>query len=121
MAKTKVAIFYCKRIKDHTCIACAKCFKGAVEKNGQFAKHPDEIEIVAMTDCGDCPGLLTPRVPMIVKTVEGLQNKVDAIHLGTCITLACDHGDCPLDLGELKFKLEKKMNIPVFIGTHEYM
>ena len=53
---SKIAILYCKRIQDHSCIACAKCYKGISEKNGEFAKY-DEIELVAMTDCGDCPGL----------------------------------------------------------------
>jgi predicted metal-binding protein len=42
----KVGILKCKNVKDHSCIACAKCFKGMAEKNGEFAKH-DEIELVA--------------------------------------------------------------------------
>ena len=88
----KVAIFYCKRIKDHTCIACAKCFKGIREKNGEFAKHDEDIEIVSMTDCGDCPGLIVPRVKMINGIVEGLGGEIDAIHLGTCIQMAYEHG-----------------------------
>ena len=50
----KIAILYCKRVKDHSCIACAKCHKGMHEKNAEFARH-DDIELVAMTDCGDCP------------------------------------------------------------------
>lgn len=121
MKKKNIAIFFCKRIKDHTCIACAKCLKAVPLKNGKFAQHNEEIEIVAMTDCGDCPGLIMPRVPMIVKVVEGLEGRVDAVHFGTCITLAKDHGECPLDLDALKTKLEAKLNIPVIIGTHEYM
>ncbi len=116
-----VAIFYCKRIKDHTCIACAKCFKGVKEKNGEFANHQDEIRIVAMTDCGDCPGLIVPRVPMIVGMVKSLGEEVDAIHLGTCVKIACEHGYCPMDLDEIKIKLEAKMGMPVFIGTHSYV
>ena len=51
-----VAILYCKKIQDHSCIACAKCHKAMSEKNGEYGRH-DEIELVAMTDCGDCPGL----------------------------------------------------------------
>jgi len=121
LAKTKVAIFYCKRIKDHTCIACAKCLKAAPLKNGEFAKHTGDVEIVAMTDCGDCPGLIMPRVPMIVKIVEGLGNQVDAVHFGACIMLAMEHGECPLDWDELKFKLVKKLNIPVLLGAHDYV
>ena len=121
MEKKHIAIFHCKRIKDHTCIACAKCLKAVPLKNGKFAQHNEEIEIVAMTDCGDCPGLIMPRVPMICKVVEGFDNRVDAIHFGTCITLAREHGECPLDLDALKGKLEAKLNIPVIIGTHEYV
>ncbi|MBT3231375.1 MAG: CGGC domain-containing protein [Calditrichaeota bacterium] len=121
MKKKKIAIFFCKRIKDHTCIACAKCFKAIPLKNGKFANHEEEIEVVAMTDCGDCPGLAMPRVPMICKVVEGLGNQVDAIHFGTCVTLAKEHGECPLDLDALKGKLEAKLNIPVILGTHDYI
>ena len=59
---SKIAILYCKRVQDHSCIACVKCYKGISEKNGEFAKY-DEIELVAMTDCGDCPGLVvTPHL-----------------------------------------------------------
>ena len=31
---TNVAVLYCKRIKDRSCIACAKCYKAMKEKNG---------------------------------------------------------------------------------------
>lgn len=116
-----VAIFYCKRIKDHSCIACAKCFKGIKEKNGEFAKHDEDIEIVAMTDCGDCPGLLVPRAKMVKGMVEGLDRQVDAIHMGTCIQLAYEYGNCPMDLDEMKTVLEDKLGKPVYIGTHAYV
>ncbi len=115
-----VAIFYCKRIKDHTCVACAKCFKGVREKAGEFAGKED-LEIVAMTDCGDCPGLLMPRVGMIKNVVESLEGKIDTIHLGTCIKLAKEHGECPLDLPVLQAKIEAKTGIPVVVGTHPYI
>ena len=117
----RVAIFYCKRIKDHTCIACAKCFKGIREKNGEFAQHDEEIEIVSMTDCGDCPGLLVPRAKMIQGVVEGLNGEIDAIHLGTCIKMAYEHGNCPMELDEIKLKLENSLSTPVYIGTHDYV
>jgi len=115
-----IAIFYCRRIKDHTCIACAKCFKGVHEREGEFAGDED-IEIVAMTDCGDCPGLLMPRVSMLQGLVEGLGRKIDTIHLGTCVKLAREHGECPLDLPALQQKIEDKTGIPVVVGTHPYI
>jgi predicted metal-binding protein len=116
----RVAIFYCKRIQDHTCIACAKCFKGVREKAGEFAGD-EELEIVALTDCGDCPGLLMPRVVMIKGAVEGLEGEIDQIHLGTCVKLAKEHGECPLDLDALPKKIEAKTGIPVVVGTHPYI
>ena len=117
----RIAIFYCKRIKDRTCIACAKCFKGIKEKHGEFANHDEDIEIVSMTDDGDCPGLLLPRAKMVLDMLENMGREVDAIHLGTCMKLAREHGNCPLDLDEIKDKLEKKFNKPVYIGTHLYI
>ena len=117
----KVAIFYCKRIQDHTCVACAKCLKGVMEKAGEFAIHDDEVEVVALTDCGDCPGLLMPRATMIVNMLEGMDQRPDVIHLGTCIKMAMEHGECPLDPDELKLKLEAKFDIPVILGTHPYV
>ena len=62
----RVAVLYCKKVKDHSCIACAKCYKGMAEKNGEYGRH-DEIELVAMTDCGDCPGLVVPRVKLLTE------------------------------------------------------
>ena len=49
---SKIAILYCKRIKDVSCVACAKCFKAVDQRDGEFAKL-EEAQIVAMTHCGD--------------------------------------------------------------------
>ena len=117
----RVAIFYCKRIKDHTCIACAKCFKGAAEHAGEFEHYDEEIEVVSLTDCGDCPGLLMPRLSMIMGMLDDLDRAPDAIHLGTCVKMAMEHGDCPLDPDELKLKVEAKYGKPLRIGTHPYV
>jgi len=116
----KISIFYCKRIKDHSCIACAHCFKGVREKHGEFAQHEEDIEIVSMTDCGDCPGNILPRIKLIKNMLEKMGRKPDAIHLGTCVKMAYEHGNCPMDLDEVKLKVEKDMGIPVLIGTHYY-
>lgn len=115
----KIAILYCKRIKDHSCIACAKCFKGIQEKNAEFARH-DEIELVAMTDCGDCPGLLVPRVKLLSELTKNLGKDIETLHLGTCIKLAMETAQCPIDWDEMKLVLEKKFGIEVVLGTHSY-
>ena len=71
---SKIAIIYCKRIKDHSCVACAKCYKGIQEKAAEFGRH-DEIELVAMTDCGDCPGLVVPRVKLLQEVTKNLDRE----------------------------------------------
>lgn len=114
----KIAILYCKKIKDHSCIACAKCYKGIHEKNGEFARHA-EIELVAMTDCGDCPGLVVSRTKLLTEIAKSLGREIETLYLGTCVKMAMDAG-CPLFYDELKITLEKKFGIEVVLGTHSY-
>ena len=116
---SKVAIIYCKRIKDYSCIACAKCYKGIAEKNGEFAQHKD-IELVAMTDCGDCPGLVVPRVKLLSEVTKILDRSIDAVHLGTCVKLAMETAGCPIDFDHTKVLLENKFGVNVVLGTHSY-
>lgn len=116
---SRIAILYCKRIKDHSCIACMKCFKGIKEKNAEFAGH-SEIDLVAMTDCGDCPGLVSPRVKLLTDTAKEMGRAIEVLYLGTCIKSAMNTSSCPLDFGELKVSLEKKFGISVVLGTHSY-
>jgi predicted metal-binding protein len=115
----RIAVLYCKRIKDHSCVACAKCYKGMKEKNGEFAQH-DEIDLVAMTDCGDCPGLAVPRVKLLSEVVKNLDRKIDVLHLGTCVKMAMETAQCPIDFDALKPTIEKKFGCKVVLGTHSY-
>jgi predicted metal-binding protein len=115
----KAVILYCKKIKDQSCIACAKCFKGIQEKNGEFGRH-ESVELVAMTDCGDCPGLVVPKVKLLIEITGGLNRSMEVLYLGTCIKLAMDTAQCPIEYEDLKITLEKKFNIQVVLGTHSY-
>ena len=114
-----VAILYCKRIQDHSCIACAKCHKGMSEKNGEFAQH-DDIQLVGMTDCGDCPGLTVPRVKLLNEITRNLERPIDVIHMGTCMKLAMDTAECPIDFDDMKVELEDRFGVQVILGTHTY-
>ena len=117
----KIAVLFCKKIQDHSCIACAKCHKGMSERNGEFARYSDEdIELVGMTDCGDCPGLSVPRVKLLHEVAKGLDREIDVIHLGTCMKLAMETADCPIDYDDLKILLEQKFGVEVVLGTHSY-
>ena len=117
----KIAILYCKQIKDNSCIACSKCFKGMAEKNGEFAQYKDEdIQLVAMTDCGGCPGLTVPKVKLLKETTNSLDVPFEVIHLGTCMKAAMETAGCPIDYDDLKVNLEKKFGLKVVLGTHSY-
>ncbi|NIO00713.1 MAG: CGGC domain-containing protein [Candidatus Latescibacteria bacterium] len=116
---SKAAILYCKSVKDHSCIAGAKCYKGMAEKNGEFAQH-EEIELVAMTDCGDCPGLTFPRVKLLSEITTNLGREIETLHFGTCMKLAMETAECPIDFDSLKAALESKFGINVILGTHSY-
>ena len=116
---SNVAILYCKRVKDQSCIACAKCYKGIAEKNGEFAQH-DTIELVAMTNCGDCPGLVVPKVRLLTEVIKTLDGRIDTLHFGTCMKLAMETAACPIDFDTLKLVLENKFGIEVVLGTHSY-
>ncbi len=116
---SNIAILYCKKIKDQSCIACAKCYKGMAKKNGEFEQH-DEIELVAMTDCGDCPGLTVPRVGLVKKTCESMDRPLEVVHFGSCMKGAMESGGCPIKFDQLKAKLEDKFGVKVILGTHNY-
>jgi predicted metal-binding protein len=115
----KIAILYCKKIQDFSCVACAKCFKAIAEKAGEFARH-DTIEIMAMTNCGDCPGLTVPRVKLLKEMAKGLGRDFDVVHLGTCVKTAMETAQCPIDYDSLKPVLEQRFGVEVILGTHPY-
>jgi predicted metal-binding protein len=115
----KVAIIYCKRIQDHSCIACTKCFKAIAEKGGEFARY-DQVDLVAMTDCGDCPGLVVPRVKLLREVAHSLGRDIETIYLGTCVKTAMETAQCPIDFDELKPMLESMFGVQVVMGTHLY-
>lgn len=116
-----VVVLFCKKIQDHSCIACAKCYKGMSERNGEFARYADDtIELIGMTDCGDCPGLTVPRVKLLKEVAKGLGREIDVIHLGTCMRLAMETARCPIDFDDLKCELEHRFDVEVVLGTHGY-
>ncbi len=115
----RIAIIYCKRIKDYSCIACAKCYKAIHLKDAEFAQY-DEMQLVAMTDCGDCPGLVVPRVKLLKEVTRNLGRELDTVHLGTCVKLAMETAQCPIEFDDLKVTLEKNLNVRLVLGTHSY-
>ena len=87
--------------------------------DGEYGRH-DEIELVAMTDCGDCPGLVVPRVKLLKGIAAQLGTDFDVIHFGTCIKLAMETAECPIDFDDLAPALKEKFGVEVILGTHYY-
>lgn len=116
-----IVVLYCKKIQDHSCVACAKCFKGMDERSGEFARYEGEdLHLVGLTDCGDCPGLAIPRLKLLGEVARMLDRPIEAVHLGTCVKTAMETGGCPLDFDELRFLVEQKFGYRVVLGTHPY-
>ena len=82
----KIGIIYCERIQDTSCVGCAKCYKAVNEKTFAF-EGMDDVQIVFKTGCGDCPGLVVPRVKLLDGITKGLERPIDVLHLGTCVKL----------------------------------
>ncbi len=111
----KIGIIYCKRIQDSSCIGCVKCYKAASEGLGAF--EGQDVEIVFKTSCGDCPGLVLPKVQLQMSVCEGLDRKPDEIYFATCVQKANGAMNCPMDLDGIKSKMEASFEIPIKVGT----
>jgi len=114
-----VGIIYCKKIQDHSCIGCAKCYKAANDKKFAF-EGDDDVRIVFKTSCGDCPGLVLPKVQLQMTVLDKLDEKVDEIYFATCVKKAKAIMNCPMNLDPIKAKMEEVFKIPVGVGTHDF-
>jgi predicted metal-binding protein len=122
MTKKKVAIIACKNIKGISCVGgCLKCFKGMTETAGEFERWTgSEIEVIGMDDCGGCPGVIMPKIALMTDMGKLYDRDFDAVHFGTCIMNATRTAKCPIDLEDLKKRIETKFKKEVIFGTHPY-
>ncbi len=60
------SMYFLTTVRRHTMWVRDNLYLGVA-----FSKY-DEIELVAMTDCGDCPGLSIPRVKLLKEITNGL-------------------------------------------------
>lgn len=118
---TRIAILGCKRIQDQLCVACAKCLKGMSLREGEFSRYKDEeVELVALGNCGDCPGLIIPKIKLMKEITGVLDRDFDVIHLGTCVVKAKKTAQCPLDFEKLGILVRENFGKEVVVGTHPY-
>ena len=116
----KIAIVGCKRIQDQLCVACEKCLKAIAEHDGEFSRYDDDIELIALGNCGDCPGLIMPKITLMNEIASMLGRNYDTIHLGTCVVKAKKTGQCPLDFEQIAHLVRENFGKEVVVGTHNY-
>ena len=111
----KVAVVGCGAYMDsgYGCPGEWRCLKAASLGEGKF---DEASSVVSFVKC-ECPGrTLAPTVGMAMKLSE---IKPDAIYLSSCMVNA--KPDCPYSTPEQFAKiLQKKTEIDVELGTHEY-
>lgn len=117
---SNILIISCANTRDTNCIACLKCFKATERKDGEFSQHEDEVKIVGITGCGGCPGLIMPKLTLVMEQADYMDRDIDAIHLGTCMVTACNTAGCSIDLEKTAELIHKKFGKKVIIGTHKY-
>ncbi len=110
-----ILIVSCETIRQKgLCPGDAKCLVAAKRKEGKF-KDYDEANIVAIVDCGGCDGdrVICPLV-IAKMQLEALKEKVDKVHIGTCIMKFCPNKE------KIIKAVKEKAGVEVIEGTHEY-
>jgi predicted metal-binding protein len=115
----RIGIIYCERIQDASCVGCAKCYKAVNENTFAFEGQGD-VRVVFKCGCGDCPGLVVPRVDLQMTVLASLGVEVDALYFGTCVHKATKLMNCPMNVEGVTAVLEEKFGLPVHMGTHDY-
>lgn len=104
----KVGIVICDRYKS---CAGGKCFRALRNREGAFARYGDkEVETVAYTSCGGCPGGNIEYAPEEMK-----KNGAQIVHLATGLIVG--YPPCP-NIGHFRKFINEKYGLEVVVGTH---
>jgi len=108
MEKIKLGIIICDRY--HNC-GGGKCFRALKNREGAFEQYRNkDIELVAYTTCGGCPGGNIEYVPDEMK-----KNGVTHVHFATGFLVG--YPPCPF-MEHFKDYLVNKYKMNVVFGTH---
>ena len=113
-----IAVMGCQKIKDETCIGCQRCLMAFARKEGEFARYKDEpdAKLVALFHCGGCPATSPVlRMVQLRDWMRTMGEKVDVLHLGTCVKNHCEYKD------KLIQAVQNKAGVPVIDGSHPYL
>jgi len=115
----KIVLVKCKMISEQNlCPGDAKCFVAFNRREGEFARYEGEpAEIVGIIDCAGCSGnknRVICNLAILKLQLKALGEKVDVIHIGTCIMSFCPRKD------DLIAAIKAKAGVEVIEGTHYY-
>lgn len=117
----KIAILGCAKIQEKSCVTCSKCLKALNTREGAFAAYKDEeVQLVALGNCGDCPGVIMPKIGLMKTILGTLGQDFDVLYLGTCVKKAVETAACPLNIEKVTMMVKGAMGKEVKAGTHEY-
>lgn len=114
----RIVVVACKKAREqHFCPGDSKCLVAMMRRDGEFERYKDdEASIIAIVECGECPGTRVAGSLGLLKTQLGALNETaDVIHVGSCVMGLCAYRD---DLVKL---IKEKAGIEVVEGTHKYM
>lgn len=115
----KVAILACTNIRQRNlCPGDVRCLVAAHKKEGEFERYKsDDVVVLGIVDCGECEGNRN-RAVLSLATIKGplmmLNEKIDAVHVGSCIMNFCPRKD------DIVKAVKEKAGIEVIEGTHKY-
>jgi predicted metal-binding protein len=59
-------------------------------------------------------------VKLLNEVTKMLGREIEVVHMGTCMKLAMETAQCPIDFDEMKTLLTNKFGVEVVLGTHAY-
>jgi predicted metal-binding protein len=113
----KILILGCQQAMNSTCIACSRCLVGFNRRAGAFEAYKDQdAELIALLDCGGCPGAtVVTRLAQVKLWNAPMDEKPTKVHVAPCIAMHCPHKDAILK------KVYAKAGCDVVEGAHPYM
>ncbi|RUM89424.1 MAG: CGGC domain-containing protein [Thermodesulfatator sp.] len=115
----KIVILACNMIRNgNLCPGDAKCLVAFMRREGEFERYKDEeAAIVGIVDCGGCEGNRNRSVVSLGHLnlqLAALNEKVDVLHIGTCMANFCPRKE------DILKAVKEKAGVEVVEGTHKY-
>lgn len=115
----KIALLACSIIRrKNLCPGDVRCLVALNRREGEFERYKGEdVAIVGIVDCGGCEGNKNRAVlslALLKGPLMALNEKLDAVHIGTCMMNFCPRKE------DILKAIKEKAGIEVVEGGHKY-